>query len=422
MIKKFLLLAGVITSGLAQAQDTALSLQYCLQKARENHPIAHSADYLSASSALKMKNLNKNYLPELNLNGDVHYQSAVTEVPIKIEQFAPEALDKDWYKLSLDISQVIYDGGATRRSKDVESYDDQINRKNVGIEIYKVTEQVTGAYFTILSLRENRNLLDLHRETLQARLNEVESGVRNGVVLASNADILRAELLKIDQRIAENEIGLESAYKILSILVGEDIQTVTPLEMTSPEIPLQLTATNRLEYSLFTLQEQKTESMKSVAASRLMPRLIAYAQAGYGRPGFDMLVNEFDDFYMVGARLNWNIWNWNKTKNEKSILDLNRNIIQDNRNAFSRGMSVELERRQAEIIRYQKLLEKDEEIVTLRTKVVRTYESRLQNGVITATEYITELNAETEALLNMKMHQVQLVRAKYEYLAAAGTL
>jgi deoxycytidylate deaminase len=42
--------------------------------------------------------------------------------------------------------------------------------------------------------------------------------------------------------------------------------------------------------------------------------------------------------------------------------------------------------------------------------------------VITATEYVTELHAETEAKLNLRIHQVQLARAKYEYLAVAGKL
>jgi outer membrane protein TolC len=264
--------------------------------------------------------------------------------------------------------------------------------------------------------------MKLQRSTIQARLAEVESGVKNGLVLASNADILRAELLRFDQRIAETEIAMNSSYRILSILVGEDIQADTPLEMTSPEILLELTPDNRLEYRLFSLQEQKTESMKIVASSRLLPRLIAYGQVGYGRPGLDMLKNEFDDLYIIGARLSWNIWNWNRTKNEKSMLDLSRNIVQSNRDAFSQGISIELERKQAEILRYQKLLEKDQEIVTIRSKIVQTYNSRLSNGVITATEYITELNAETEAMLNLKIHEVQLARAKYEYLAAAGKL
>jgi phage-related protein len=53
---------------------------------------------------------------------------------------------------------------------------------------------------------------------------------------------------------------------------------------------------------------------------------------------------------------------------------------------------------------------------------VKTYASELKHGIITATEYLTELTAETSASLNMELHKIQLINAKYEYLAAAGKL
>ena len=404
------------------AQEKKLTLQECLQKATVNHPVSNQAGYLAASGAMKIRNLNRNYLPEFTINGDIHYQSDVTEVPMRIPQFEFETLSKDWYKISLDASQVLWDGGITRRSKEVEELENMIGQQNVGIEIYQIRERVITAYFNILSLQEQKSLLELQLETMQSKLDEVESGIRHGAVLASNADILKAEMLKMGQKLTENELNIMLAYKILSILTGEELTVETDLEMPVPDTTIMASGQDRLEYGLFSLQEQKAESMKKVVSSRLMPRFIAYGQVGYGRPGFDMLKNEFDDFYIIGARMSWNFWDWNKGRNEKSILDLNRNIIQSNRDLFSRNISIELERKQAEVLRYQKLIEKDEEIAALRAGIANTYASRLANGVITATEYITELNAETEALLNLKIHQIQLVKAKYDYLATAGKL
>jgi hypothetical protein len=162
--------------------------------------------------------------------------------------------------------------------------------------------------------------------------------------------------------------------------------------------------------------------MKKVAAVKRMPKFWAYGQAGYGKPGYNMLLNDFDDYYMIGAKLTWNVWNWNKTKNEKTILDLNKEIVESNKNAFDQGLATDLERKMAEIARIEALLPKDQEIADIRSGIVLTYASRLQNGVITATEYVTELHAETEAKLNQRIHEVQLARAKYEYLATAGKL
>jgi outer membrane protein TolC len=423
MMKKILLItAWVCCYTLASGQNGSVTLDYCLSQAIANHPLFDQYDLLTSTSGMKIKNLNKNYLPEMNINGDAHYQSAVTEIPFSSPSFTIEPLSKDQYKISLDVSEMIFDGGITKRNKDVEYIDNEINQQNVGIDLYRFKDRVIASYYSIIALQESRELLDVTRQNLESRLKEVESGVKNGVVLASNADIIKAELLKIDQRDIEIDAGISSGYKVLSILTGDTIVAGTKLEWGNPVIQSYVPGHDRLEYNLFSLQQQKAESLKKVASSRLIPKLWAYGQAGYGRPGFNMLLNEFDDYYIIGAKLSWNFYNWNKTRNEKSILDLQKEIVTTSRASFDQNLSVDLERRMAEILKIETLLPKDQQIVDLRAGIVLTYASQLQNGVITATEYITELHAETEARLNLRIHQVQLVRAKYEYLSTAGKL
>jgi outer membrane protein TolC len=423
MIKKTLLLtvlAGCIALG--YGQDSTITLDYCLSRAEANHPLFTQYELLASSSNLKIQNLNKSYLPEMNINGDAHYQSDVTEVPTVVAAFAPEPLDKDQYKLSLDVSQLIYDGGLTKSNKDVETIDNEINRQNVGISLYQLKERVVAVYFNIIGLQESLELLELTRQTLLSSYKEVESAVKNGLVLSSNAEILKAELLKIDQKEIEIKASITSSYKILSILTKEEIPAGTRLEWQNPVIASYAPGYDRLEYTLFSLQQQKAESLKKIASVKRMPKLWAYGQAGYGKPGYNMLLNDFDDYYMIGAKLTWNVWNWNKTKNEKTILDLNKEIVESNKNSFDQNLSTELERKMAEIMKIEALLPKDQEIAAIRSGIVRTYASRLQNGVITATEYVSELHAETEARLNLRIHEVQLAKAKYEYLAIAGKL
>ncbi len=235
MIKKILLItAWVSCFALASGQDGSVTLDYCLSQAIANHPLFDQYDLLTSSSGLKIKNLNKNYLPEMNINGDAHYQSNVTEVPTVIPSFAPEPLSKDQYKISLDVSEMIFDGGITKRNKDVEYIDNEINQQNVGIDLYRFKDRVIAAYFNIIALQESRELLDITRQNLESRLKEVESGVKNGMVLSSNAEIIKAELLKIDQREIEIDAGISSGYKVLSILTGDTIVARHTASMGKP--------------------------------------------------------------------------------------------------------------------------------------------------------------------------------------------
>lgn len=423
MLKKTLPVVFLLTwAAMINAQDSTVTLNYCLIRAEANHPLFPQYELLASSSDLKIKNLNRNYLPEMNINSDAHYQSDVTEVPTVVAAFAPEPLDKDQYRVSLDVSQIIFDGGLTKSNKEVEAIDNDISQQNVGISLYQLKEKIIAVYFNIIGLQESLELLKLTRENLSSRYKEVESGVKNGLLLSSNAEILKAELLKLDQREIEITTLITSSYNLLSILIREKIVPGTKLEWQSPVIESFAAGNDRLEYHLFSLQQQKAESMKKVAAVKRMPKLWAYGQAGYGKPGYNMLLNDFDDYYTIGAKLTWNVWNWNKTKHEKTILDLNKEIVESNKKSFDQSLAADLEKKTAEILKIEALLPKDQEIADIRAGIVKTYASRLQNGVITATEYITELHAETEARLNLRIHQVQLARARYEYLATAGRL
>ena len=267
---------------MANGQDSLVTLAYCLGKAETNHPMFQQYDLLASTSDLRIKNLGKNYLPDMNINGDAHYQSDVTEIPFQIPTMPIEPLDKDQYKVSLDVSQMIYDGGITKKNKDIEYIDNQINRQNVGISLYQLKERIVGTYFSIISLQESRRLLEVSRQNLLSRLKDVESGVKNGMVLASNAEIIKAELLKIDQKDIEIDAGIALGYKVLSILTGEEIALNTELQWASPVIESYIPGNDRLEYTLFSLQQEKAESLKKLASSKLIPRMYAYGSAGYG--------------------------------------------------------------------------------------------------------------------------------------------
>lgn len=421
--RPYMILLGLFVSVLLHAQEARVfTLDYCQQQAVLNYPIYRQYELLRQTTDLQQKNLGKNWLPSMNLSGQASYQSDVTKVPVIIPQFSPETIAKDWYKLYLDVNQVVWDGGATRKGKELEEIDHRVDIRNLEIELYNLKEQVNNLFFSSLLLQENRNLLMIHAGEISSQLGELESAIRHGVVLASNADVLRAELLKVEQKIDEVDIANAAARRSLSILIGEEIPAVALLDMPALDVDAGQDASARLEFGLFDLQQNRAESLKKLSGTSLLPRFQAFGQAGLGRPAFDMLSNEFADYYIVGLRMNWNFWNWNKTRNEKSILDLNRRIIDTRRETFGKNVSVDMENKRSEILRYEQIIIKDRQILELRSKVVKEYASRLKNGTITATEYLSELNAESEAKLNINIHKIQLVQSKYKYLATIGQL
>ncbi len=422
-MKRTLLFLISAIYGLTTLSQESVTLELCHTKALEHYPLARQKELLPETHDLKIKNLNKNYLPQMNVNGQAHYQSDVTKTPIQnIPGINIPTVEKDWYKISLDVSQTIYDGSNTSRQKDVEDISLEIDKQGVDIELYKLKERINQIYLNVLLFKEKKNILELHRTTLLAKLKDVESGVRNGTLLSLNADVLKAEIIKAEQAIAEATISLQASLGMLNEFTGLVLNEQSEFLLPEVVINLDTYANNRPEYFLFSLQQEKLTASKKLTGTSLLPRFSAFGQAGYGRPGYDMLNVNFEDFYMIGARLSWKPWDWNLSRKQKEVLDIQNEMISTQKETFDKNVKIDLENRIAEIRKAEEMISRDRELIELREKISKSVSSQLDNGVITSSQYLTEINAEASAKFDLESHKIQLVKAKLDYQAALGNL
>jgi outer membrane protein TolC len=421
-MKNSILVLILLWAGLVFGQSNAkISLQQCLLSTEQNYPLSDQKKLLVAANELKLEIIQSGFLPQFMLNAQVSYQSEVTNLPITLPNVTIPQTSKDWYKLNVDISQLIYDGGVLKQQQQLEKSQMDIDVKSLEIELYKVKEMVQSAYFNYLLLQENKKTILLLQNELNEKLKSIESAVKNGVMQASNRDNLKAELIKIAQNIFELELGLESAITGLNVLTGMQItkDQIFAVPETQNEISIQ---NNRPELQYFDLQKSKIELLKEMTSLKRKPKIMCFGQAGYGRPGLNMLSNDFEPYYMVGARLNWNIFDWKKTKKEIRSFDIQSQIIDKNKEAFNTNLEVLLNKKQMEIHRLKSLIESDGQIVSLKKNVAKAASSQFENGLITATEYLLEKNAETKAVMNLHLHKVQLQYAQIDYEYTIGNL
>ena len=418
-----LFLPGIILYG--QKNDT-LTLDFCYRQAEMTYPLAKQTGLLGQSSDLRIRNIKKNWLPQVNLNGNASLQSEVTQVDIALPGNLPDLgmpeLSKDWYKVTLDVNQAVYEGHITFYQKKLESYNLQADQVSVRIELYKLKERINQYYFNILILQESKRQLQTTKEQLEAKLKEVESAVANGVMLASNKDALSVELIRIDQLMTEIDLDRSAAFSILSELTSTPIPESAFLVMPQVQLSSFAYENKRLEIQLFDIQQDRSGIQKNMVTTKWNPKFYAYGQAGYGRPGLNFLSNDFSPWWIVGAKLTWNFWNWNQNRNEKKIYDLQKELIGTQKETFDKNTRMETDLQIAEILKLTELLKKDEEIIDLRIRITRSASSQLDNGVITSSDYISRLTEETMARLAMEVHRIQLVRARLSYLFTVGKL
>lgn len=420
------LLGSLIAQSVVFGQSDTVTLFDCYRQAEKTYPLARQTGMLEKSNELKIKNLNKNWLPQMNLNGSATLQSDVTELKLNLPpQFSSiqfPTINKDMYKVTVDINQSIYDGNVTAYQKKVESFNLSSDQQSIKVELYKLKDRINQAYFSIFLFQQNEALLNSTKDQLLAKLKEVESAVANGASLSTNADAIRAELMKIDQQLIETRTDRRTAFEVLSELTSSTIPENSKLALPQVQISSTAFEDKRPELQLYDIQASRIVVMKDMVNTRWNPRFSAFGQGGYGRPGLNMLSNDFTPWWIVGARLTWNIWNWNLSNNEKKIYEIQGDVIGTQKETFEKNQRIEAERGLAEIEKLGALLQKDDEIIELRTRITHAASSQMDNGVITSSDYIARLNEETQAKLSLELHRIQLVKAKIAYLFTLGKL
>lgn len=420
-MKVFLLFSlAILICSSVFSQEQPITLDRCLLQAEQQFPLLKQKALYGTIADHNQTNIQTNYLPQANINGQASWQSDVTKVDINIPGINIPTPNKDMYKLTLDVNQLIFDAGTTKRLVELEKINLELNRQGVDIELYRLKDRVSQIYFGILLLRDNEELLKITRGNIESQQKKIESAVNHGVMLASNLAVLNVEMLKIDQAVTELRFSQEALIQSLVELTGINMTASSVLQLPEPNVDSGLADVKRPEFKLFELQQDRLNGLDRLTETKLKPRLSGFGTLGYGRPGLNMLSNDFRGYAMFGAKLSWNVWNWNQTTTERQVFGVQKSIIETQKESFNQNLKIALQNNRSEINKYQSLIESDNQIIQLRNEITLSSASQLNNGVITSSEYLTEVNAELQSRLNLKTHRVKLVQAKINYLITLG--
>lgn len=419
---KRLVIFLVFITNIVCAQQSTIQLKDCYESMLVNYPLANQSDIYFQSSNLNIQNLKTAWLPNAELNAQATYQSDAIKVNIVAlgNSFGFEA-EKDQYKASVDINQLIYDWGRIKSAKNLEKVNLKVNQQNTQVELNKIKEQINKFYFAILILERNEELLQVMLNDLENKRSSVESAIRNGVLLNSDLSTLKAEIIRVNQSLNEIQNQGLAIIDVLSEITGISLSKET--KFVIPEYDINETKNqNRPELDLFNYQKEKLDVSSKVISKQNKPTIFAFTQLGYGKPGLNMVSDEFNTYYYLGLGLRWKFWDWNKTRREKQIVLLNKDLVSVQESTFLKQINIALKNESAKVKIYQEAIESDKEIIKLREEITESARSKLDNGVITSTDYITELSKETQAKINYETHKIMLVQSKVNYLYIKGEL
>ncbi len=396
-----------------------LTLETCLSLAEKNYPQINQRGLIRQNTELSTSNIGRTMLPQITINGQASYQSEVTSLPDGESLGAPE-LSKDQYNLYGEIVQPLTGLAVSKQNKKIEQLNGIVQEKELETDLYEIKQQVSDLYFGILKTEGQIDQTNLTRQDLEAGLTRAESSYEFGTILSSEVSILKAELIKLEQRLIELTAKKSSSLEKLELFIGQRIPGDT--QLVSPYVDGLSQEINRPELSFFNAQKQSLSSQNELIAKNNLPQLSLFFQGGFGRPALNFLSNDFEPYYIGGLRLSWNISRYYTDDQQRQILSVNQDIYETQRETFLFNTRLVLTGQQSEIAKLEQLIIKDREIIKLREEITETSKDQLENGVITATDYKQVVIDEDQARQSLNLHDIELLQLKNQHKITTGNL
>lgn len=398
--------------------NTWLTIDSCYSLAKKNYPMIKQMALIEKTKEYSIANAAKGYLPQLHFAGQATYQSEVTQLPISLPGVAIQQLSKDQYRIYGEISQSLTDPILIKQQKEFIRAHSAAEQEKLEVEFYKLKERINQVYFGVLLIDAQLEQSNLLKKDIETGIKKTNAAIANGTGLKSNADMLSAELLKVEQRTTELKATRKGFTDMLSLFINQSLTEKDMLQ--TPEIQTVSPSIHRPELKLFDVQKKSFDAQNKILLAKNLPKLSLFFQGGYGRPTLNVLNNEFGTYYIGGARFSWNVTGFYTYKKEKQMQEINQHVIDVQKEVFLFNTNMVLKQQNSELTKLSELMVSDSQIITLREKIKNTANAQLENGTITSLDYLHTLNAEDQAKQNLALHKIQFLLAQYTYQTTSG--
>ena len=403
------------------------TLEECQRAAEQNFPLIRQYGLIEKTTDLNVANIQKGWLPQLSASAQATLQSDVPAFPDEFQKLyqqmgiTMEGLERDQYRVGIDVQQTVYDGGSIKSQKEIARRQGELQSRQNEVTMYNVRRRVNEMYFSLLLVDEQIRLNADLQTVLEGNEKKLAAMLKGGTASESDWQNVKAERLNVVQKMTGLKSQRTALVRMLSTFCAMEVN-----RLVKPEIPENTGSTVNLRPELKTIDAQLrlADAKEKALDATLMPRLGVFAQGYYGYPGYNM----FEDMTgrklswngIIGARLTWNIGALYSRKNDKAKLQAERETAEANRERFLLDNKMEQIQQNENISRYRQLMIDDEEIISLRSSIRKAAESKLAHGIIDVNDLVREINSENKARVEQCIHEIEMLKEIYNLKITTG--
>lgn len=416
-LKKIVILSVYVCLSITTIQSQTITLNEIQTLAEANYPAVAKYNIIEKTKAYSIANANKAFLPQGTLSTQASWQSDVTHIEMDLPSGMPPIdlpiPDKDQYRVVAEVNQIIWDGGNISSQKKSITANAELENKKLDSEVYALRERVNNLYFGILLIKSNLKQHEILEKELKRNYNNVESYVANGLANQADLSVVKVEQLKAQQQYIQLESTLDAYIQMLSVIVGQPLSKEMDFVKPSAGNELISPIINRPELQIFAAQEQVIDAQNMMLKAKNRPKLLAFAQGGVGKPGLNMFENQFSPYFLGGIRLSWNIGNLYTYGNDKKKIELQKAMVKTQKETFEYGLYIQVPQQLTEIEKYKKTMQSDNEIIHHQKMIREAAEVKVENGTMTVSDLMKEINSEEAAMRAKTLHEIQYLLSIY---------
>jgi outer membrane protein TolC len=329
------------------------------------------------------------------------------------------------YDLSLRVDQRLYDPALQPR-RDLARADLAESQARVRTALFALRQEVNDAFFAAALLQEQIGALDATIATFEARLGEANTRVREGAAVPADAAAIEAALLQQRQQADALRSNRRAALARLATLSGHPVDPDAPTQLPDmSDVAGQVREAfarerARPEYAQFDRTRDRASRQQALTQASDRPQISAFGRGGYGQPGLNFVNDQPQGYALAGLQLQWKTWNWNTSGRERDALALQQKVVDAEEAAFTSSLHRAVESDLATIAHLESAIPTDDRIVSLREGIDRTARARLDEGAITASEYVDRHTEWLAAQFEQARHRVELAQARARVLTTLG--
>lgn len=407
MMKKELLLAMALLASLAVR---AISLEECRQMAHDNYPAIKQYKLIDLSRDFTLDNASKGWLPKVSVSAGAY---AFTDILSTNGQMKKMGFDmNNWMaNASVTVQQNVYDGGQIAAQKEVATAQADVQKHQLNVSMYAINERIDQLFFGILLLDEQLAQNELLQKDLSTGEQTVRSMMKGGIANQSDLDAILVEKLKVSQQKESLTASRKAYVRMLGVFVGKQLAENEQLEKPEAAACSGEWGKSRPELSYYDSQNQLLDSQRKQLDTRLRPTVSLF--------GLGMMHSNVSDLLnsgvlAAGVSVAWNIGALYTRKNDIKKLDVQRSMIDVQRETFLFNNSLQNEEADGNIASLRKQIVQDDEIVRLRKSIRGKADKKVQLGTESVNELVRDINAVSLAKAQKAQHELLLLKEIYK--------